>query len=107
MTPVETGFYLVIGQEFTKYHSGMRAFGKPSVRVTKTAPTLASQEVAVWVSLELPASLFLRPSLRAAIKVNDAQSPEVITPDVMSNIAEVVQERLGIVMSVRAEEQST
>jgi hypothetical protein len=101
MTTIRTGFHVIIGQHFTTWGS---VDGKPSVRVAKNKPACQPHEVAVFIELDLPASLFKRPSLSATITVPEAAAPFVITPEVQQNIAQVVQEQLGITMSITAPE---
>ena len=99
MSAVNIGFYVVIGQYFKD--SGF-SDGKPSIRVAKTRPSCAPHEVAIWLSMTLPKSLFVRPNLQAQITVPDSAAPMVITPEIEQNIAAVVQEQLGITMQVSA-----
>jgi len=107
MSKVQVGFHVVVGQYFKEHRGSLIADGRPTVRVNKTKPTLERHEIAVFVNLELPASLFFRPALTASIKVGGDQASAVITPDVMSNIAAAVRDQLGIVMDVRAAESSS
>jgi hypothetical protein len=99
MSFVQTGFYLIVGQYFKD--SGFTD-GKPSVRIAKTKPRCEPHEVSIWLTVNLPESLFKRPSLQAKITVPAAAAPMVITPEVEQNIARVVQEQLGITMHVSA-----
>jgi hypothetical protein len=99
MSKLAVGCYLIVGQKFRD--SGYSE-GKPSVRTTKTRPTCEPHEVAVWIKLELPHSLFKRPSLSATISVPEDQEPISITPEVQQNIARVIQEQMGITLNISA-----
>lgn len=103
MSTTTIDFYLVIGQKVT---SGSTKFadGRASVRTAKTLPTLQRHEVAIAMSMELPLALFMRPNLTAKIVVPADQAPVVITPEVTSNIARVLQEQLGITLHIDAPE---
>jgi hypothetical protein len=94
---VRVTFCAIVGQFFKE--SGYTD-GKPTVRTTKTAPKLDPHEVPVWVTLELPEGLFKRPRLAVAIKVPDEQAPIRITPDVQSNIADLISQQLGVNVTI-------
>ncbi|SFB68982.1 hypothetical protein SAMN05216321_101146 [Cupriavidus sp. OV038] len=98
---IKLDFYAVVSQRFTA--SGYAA-GKPSVRVTRTKPNCDATEVPIRISLQLPESLFKRPSLRATIVVPEGQAQFEITPDVEEGIAQLVREHMGITMQVHAGE---
>lgn len=98
---VVVDFHVVVKQRFTP--SGWTT-GKPSVRVSKGKPACEHDEVAAAIHLELPASLFKRPQLQARIVVPADQAPMVITPDIQHNIAQLVQDQLGIVLRIEAPE---
>lgn len=97
MSAVKIGFYLIIGQYFKD--SGFTD-GKPSVRVVKTLPRCDPHEIPIWINVALPESLFKRPRLQASIQVPESQAPITITPEVQQNIAQVVQEQLGIHLQI-------
>jgi hypothetical protein len=94
---VRVTFCAIVGQFFKD--SGY-ADGKPTVRTTKTPPKLDPHEVPVWVTLELPEGLFKRPRLAVAIKVPDEQAPIKITPEVQSNIADIITQQLGVNVTI-------
>lgn len=94
---VRVSFCAIVGQFFKD--SGY-ADGKPSVRITKTAPDVKAHEVPVWVTLELPEGLFKRPRLAVAIKVPDEQAPIAIMPQVQSNIADIIAQQLGVNVTI-------
>jgi len=98
-TTVEIEFHAVIRQ---KFGAGGWATGRPAVRVSKGKPFCEPDEVAVAIRLQLPASLFKRPQLRADIVVPEGMAPTVITPEIQQNIADVVRDQLGIVLHIAA-----
>ncbi|MBB2918292.1 hypothetical protein [Cupriavidus alkaliphilus] len=101
MSTVNVVFYAIVSQRFS---SGGYQTGKPTVRVTKSKPDCAATEVPVRISLQLPESLFKRPTLQAKIVIPDGQTQFDITPEVQEGIAQAVQDRLGITLRVSAEE---
>jgi hypothetical protein len=69
---------------------------KPSARLTKNTPDLNRGEVAIKISVELPASLFLRPQLEAKFTVPaDSVSPPVIDTEVTDNVAAIIRQNTG------------
>lgn len=99
MSYVDFECYLVVGQ---KLRPSGHTDGRPSVEVFKTKPKLAPHQIALTISLRLPLSLFAKPSLHARIEVPPAAAPGMITPEIQSNIAKLVQEHAGIVLHVSA-----
>jgi hypothetical protein len=76
--------YLVIGN-------------KGAVRVTKTLPGLAWNEIAFQLHLQIPDELFKKPRLEAKIVVPDsAVRPAKVSAQVMDDIAEAVRKQTGI-----------
>lgn len=102
---VRVSFHLIVGQYFEERAGRMQPDGKPALRVAKNRPDCKAHEVAVFMEMELPAALFLRPSIRTKIIVPDNAAPLVITPQVQDNIAQVLRDQLGIVMTVEAPAQ--
>lgn len=94
---VRVTFCAIVGQF---YKDSGYADGKPSIRVTKTAPDVKAHEVPVWVTLELPEGLFKRPRLAVAIAVPDEKAPVKITPQVQSNIADIIAQQLGVAVTI-------
>lgn len=94
---VRIGFYAIIGQKFRD--SGFTD-GKPSIRTAKTTPRLEPHEVPVFIHLELPEGLFKRPRLTASITVPEEQAPVVITPQVQSDIADIIAQQLGVTVNI-------
>lgn len=96
---VSTDFYLIIGQSYDKLG---RQLGRPSIRTSKGKPACKANEVAVEVRLQLPESLFKKPTLRATIAVPDSQAPPEITPEIEQNIAQTVFDQTGIRLEILA-----
>lgn len=72
-----------------------------SFRVTKGAPTLKRDEVAIKVNVSLPEALFNRPSLSATIKVDPEDAPKkVIETVVLDNIKATLRKELDIDMEI-------
>lgn len=100
---VSVEFYLVIGTKITS-HGTYETHSAPSVAATKRKPSTKQNEVSMLVNLELPMSLFVKPTLSARISVPDSQSaPLVITPEVASDIAAVVRERMGVHLTISSD----
>lgn len=101
MSTVPVEFHLVVGCKVDQFGR----YSKPSIRTTKQKPDTEAHEIAVAMRLELPLSLFKKPTLKATLKVSEGQSaPLEITPEIASNIAQVVREQLGITLQVSAPE---
>lgn len=65
-------------------------------RLTKGNPALASNEIAVKVSLEIPDAIFDKPSLEAQITIpEDAVSKPVIEASVIDNVQEIIKQNTG------------
>lgn len=99
MSHIDIECFMVVGQKV-----GDNGFcqGKPSVRVAMRKPSLSKDKIAIAMNLRLPISLFRRPALSATIVVPANQAPMEITPEIQTNIAQVLQEQLGITVHVTA-----
>lgn len=73
-----------------------------SVSIRSKRPSLGPLDQALQLRLRVPESLFFKPQLTASIEVPEGDAPPVITPDIASDIAEVVRERTGIRLSIEA-----
>ena len=76
-----------------------------TVRVVKSKPACARDEVAIKLSLDIPDTLFVRPSLEAHISVPMPGDP-VITADVQERISEIIQQQTGLTVRIEASEGS-
>jgi hypothetical protein len=64
--------------------------------MTKESPALASNEIAVKVSLEIPDAIFDKPTLQANITIPaEAVSKPVINAEVIDNVQEVIKQNTG------------
>jgi hypothetical protein len=97
---VDLTCYLVIGAKLREVGENAYTSGKPTVRVAKSKPRLAANEVAIALNLSLPTSLFQRPDLTAKITIPGESAPFVITPDVQQNIADQIREQTGFTVQI-------
>ncbi len=76
------------------------------IRVTKTKPNTGRDEIAVRLDVEIPDSLFDKPTLEARIQVpeGEARGP-VITTEVADNLAEVIRRETGLTIHLSAGEE--
>ena len=99
-----TSFYLTV----TKHKSYVRS---PGLKLTSKKPTaLAANQIAVQVSLQLPDALFEKPSIKVNLTIDSKTAignMQTIEADVMDNIAEVLQNQLGVKVHVTASEIDT
>jgi len=69
---------------------------KTSARLSVNKPAVSSDEIAVKVSIELPATLFQRPNLEARITVPErAVQPPTIALEVIDDIERMIQQNTG------------
>ena len=66
-----------------------------SVRLTRTMPRLDRNERSMFMSSKLPKSLWITPSLRASIEVDQDQAPAEIKLDVAA-ASEALRAALGV-----------
>ena len=77
-----------------------------SSRVTKGSPSLAANEVAVKVKLELPDAIFDKPAFEAEITVpEEAVSKPVITAEVVDNVEEIIKQNTGFEVTLQVVEK--
>lgn len=69
---------------------------KASAKLSVNKPAVSRNEIALKISVDLPASLFVRPQLEAKITVPDhAVTPLEIGMEVTDNIAALIQRQTG------------
>lgn len=69
---------------------------KTSARVSVNKPAVSSDEIAVKVAIELPATLFQRPNLEARITVPErAVQPPTISLEVIDDIERMIVANTG------------
>lgn len=67
-----------------------------TVRLSKRKPALAKDEVAVELTVELPASLFEKPALSAKI-VGTGEAPRLdLTPELVADIQQHLEAQTGL-----------
>ena len=104
---MQASFYLII--QGKKHHiprlarEGHKQTG--TIEVRKNKPNTRQDEIAVKMDLEIPDSLFEKPTLHvgASIPEDGGYGPE-IPAEVQQNIAEVVRERTGLTVHISAAE---
>lgn len=86
-------------------HTPGRWQAKPATRMTTKLPTLAANEIAIKLEIDIPDTLFTRPSLEAKVTVpKDQVNRPVIDAVVQDNIVQEVQKQLGVEMTLRVVE---
>lgn len=72
-----------------------------SARITTQPPNLKRNEIAVLLNLDIPDALFEKPQLQASITIpDDAVTQPIIDASVVDNIEVVLQQELGVDLSV-------
>ena len=83
------------------YPNFPRALGK--VSVTKRKPSTRPEEIALKIALDIPDSLFEKPTLEATVTVpKSGDRTAVVSADVMSNIEQIIKEQTGFSVTVSA-----
>ncbi len=97
-------FFLVIQGRKLHNFSNHRELGEVAVR--KRKPSTNADEIAVRMELDIPDSLFEKPTLQINASVPDdgSHGPE-ITTDVADNIAQIIREQTGINVRIEAAEE--
>lgn len=84
-----------------------RGWNNLTARFSKTNPSLDSGEISVKIECELPNELFERPQLKFKIDIPKGAVPQKeITADVRGNIQELIQQNLGITVTLVSEEKT-
>lgn len=84
-------FWLTIGR-------GLGGSDKPSVKATAGYPSLARNERAINLKMELPIALFEAPSLSASIKVDSPAQAVTINAE---TVAEAVRQAIGMDVDIQ------
>ena len=67
------------------------------IKSCKTKPKLGADEVAIALNIDLPNSIFERPSLSGTIVLKEEDAPEVdITPEMKTEIEKAVSKSFGL-----------
>lgn len=69
---------------------------KYTSRMTVGSPALASNEIAIKLSLEVPDAIFDKPALEAKITIpEEAVSKPVISAETIDNVQDLIKQNLG------------
>jgi hypothetical protein len=73
-----------------------------SAHVRQTKPALDFDEIAIKLALEVPDVMFKKPVLEARIMVDEKiAQPTKITPDVLVNTKELIEQATGMKIDLR------
>ena len=76
-----------------------------SVECRKSKPSTSANEVAVKMVIEIPDAYFETPELQARIVVpDDCVNRPIITPQIQTNISEMLREQLGVQVHMSVDE---
>jgi hypothetical protein len=91
--------YLVVSarKRYTYWEPG-------ATRVTKKKPSLASNEVAIHVNLDIPTALFEKPVLTFTATLPNVSGSFDLTPKVQANIADYIRQQTGMTVEIKAPE---
>ena len=74
---------------------------KASARLTVKKPSLAQNEIAIRIAVELPFSLFIKPTIQANICVDDSDAaPLELDLNVIDTIEEVLRDRTDLKIEI-------
>jgi len=98
-------FFLII--QGTKFHTFSTRRELGSVQVRKKKPRTNADEIAVKVHLDIPDSLFEKPTLEVTASVPDDAGPgPTISTQVADNIAEIIRRETGVSVVISGADQS-
>lgn len=69
--------------------------GKVSYRGS-TVPQISMNEIALYLDIELPDALFMRPQLQAKITIPPDTAPQTIEAQVMDNCRDAIEKATGL-----------
>lgn len=79
---------------------------KYSSRLTRGSPALASNEIAVKISIEVPEEIFDKPTLEAKISVpKEAITRPVIEASVIDNVEQIIKQNTGFEVKLEVVEK--
>jgi hypothetical protein len=99
--------YLVIQGKPAKFGPDREQRRDPgNLKLTKAKPSTDRDEIAIALDLEIPDSLFIKPTLEARITVPEC-TPHGgnITAEVADNIAEEIRRQTGFSVHISAEQE--
>lgn len=97
-------FFVKIEAKKPNKYSSIWNFG--SVSAFKTKPSTKANEISIRLEVNVPDKYFDVPELQAKITVPDDAINNVISPDVESNIAQIISEQLGMRVNVSAQPEA-
>lgn len=97
---VKFSFWLVFATKEGRYSSTPVQAGSP--RTAQKKPALGVNEVAVKMSVDLPETLFSKPTLNFKLAVPAPENEVVIDAEAQTRIADVLAEQLGVKVVVSA-----
>lgn len=82
-----------------------RPYRELGLRLSLKKPRLDPGEVAIKLDVELPNSLFEKPTLKASIQIDERKvTAREVSAEVIDNIEQVVMEQCGINLTISSEE---
>lgn len=98
--------YLVVQGKRPRYATGEPGRREPGqIRITKTRPNTAADEIAVKLDIEIPDSLFIKPTLEARVTVPEgAGYGPAITTEVADNLADVIRQQTGLTVRLSVDD---
>lgn len=88
--------------------SGKGTYSKALVKMVDsiTKASVGANSIAIKVSIDIPASLFQKPSLEVNVKIPEGSvTPVVLRPEVLTSIEEIIRERMDIKTTIRVVEE--
>lgn len=100
--------YLVVQGKKPKYgHDRDNKREAGALRLTKTKPAVQSDEIAIRLEVEIPDSLFFKPTLMVSAALPENSKLENnISADVADNIAEIIREQTGLKVVINSAEDA-
>lgn len=75
-----------------------------SVRITANKPSLATDEIAIQLNLDIPNQMFVKPTLVADISVDEELAgQQLISTEVVDNAKQLISDTLGLELRVSTE----
>ena len=101
MSTVNQEFYLTLSPRTIACYGKGEVIGMNIPKITKNAPNLNRNEICMKLNIDVPVSLFLKPSLEASITVPpDCISPVIITPEIQDNIKDIIKQNTDLDLNI-------
>jgi hypothetical protein len=98
---IEVDCYIVVEQKFRERYGGINPEGRPSLRVTKTRPSLARDEVPVRVTISIPRAYWIRPAIHASVTLPDVEHDAHLRLSVADDIGRQISEAMSMKVDVK------